>query len=194
MEKAREMQRKTLKLKPERITTEVEETILLKHATRQSFYPDPPMRRSVVVRSSSPRLRTHNLLAPTVNLRSRSEGNLVAGQIRDSNSQLIYKEQNERSFQLPKLPHQLQDAPLTTGPIDRNRQLKQKDNLTTGKKTISSTLRVNESRTFATRQSPHLGLLKQHLEQEESKNLELNQQTKRESLLRWLSEQHLYSR
>ena len=188
------MQRKTLKLKPERITTEVEETILLKHATRRSFYPDPPMRRSVVVRSSSPRLRTHNLLAPTVNLRSRSEGNLVARQIRDSNSQLIYKEQNERSFQLPKLPHQLQDAPLTTGPIDRNRQLKQKDNLTTGKKTISSTLRVNESRTFATRQSPHLGLIKQHLEQEESKNLELNQQTKRESLLRWLSEQHLYSR
>ena len=189
------MQRKTLKLKPERLTTEVEETILLKHA-RQSFYPDPPMRRSVVVRSSSPRLRSHNLLAPTVNLRSRSEGNLVAR--RGSRSQLIYKEQNERSFQLPKLPHQLQDAPLTTGPIDRNRQLKQKDNfennLTTGKKTISSTLRVNESRAFATRQSPHLGLLKQHLEQKESKNLELNQQTKRESLLRWLSEQHLYSR
>lgn len=143
MEKAREMQTKTLKLKPERLTTEVEETILLKNATRQSFYPDPPMRRSVAVRSSSPRLRTHNLLAPTVNLRSRSEENLVARvvarKIRDSRSQLIYKEQNEGSFQLPKLPHQLQDAPLTTGPIDRNRQLKQKDNLTTGKKTVSST-------------------------------------------------------
>lgn len=135
------MQTKTLKLKPERLTTEVEETILLKNATRQSFYPDPPMRRSVAVRSSSPRLRTHNLLAPTVNLRSRSEGNLVARvvarKIRDSRSQLIYKEQNEGSFQLPKLPHQLHQ--LTTGPIDRNRQLKQKDNLTTGKKTVSST-------------------------------------------------------
>lgn len=185
------MQRKTLKLKPERLTTEVEETNLLKHATRQSFYPDPLMRRSVAIRSSSPRLRTHNLLTPTVNLRSRSEGNLVATQIRYSKSQLIYKEQNERSFHLPKLPHQLQDALLTTGPFDRNRQLKQKDNLTTGKKTISSPIRVSESRAFAIRQSPHLGLLKQHLEQEESKYLELNQETKRDNLLRWLSEQQL---
>lgn len=44
------------------------------------------------------------------------------------------------------------------------------------------------------RESPHRGLLKQHLEQEESKNLELNQQTKLDSLLRWLSEQHLHAR
>ena len=183
------MEKKGLKLKSSR-TVDVPKKDYVNQASKQSGL-DRLVRRSRRGEGtkSSPLTTRRDFETPTLSLHSRSEGNLVAAQMFDLKSKRelveVHNHDNERTLQLPKLHR---DTSSKTGlTADKPFEVKQKNGQSTQVKNISSIIAI-ESRTFAIRESDRKRQFKQHIEQEENE-YQANE-SKRDSLLRWLSEQN----
>jgi len=169
------MQRKELKLKVRRREE-------IQHDDQQwenrDYHRIARMHRSDGTRSTP--LTTSHLKPLAFDNRSRSEDNIIASQMFDLKSQRQVSEaQNKQTFQLPKLRPDI--SPRSSLLLDRT-ELK--------KKIISKP--VNDisretSRPLYTTSHERRRVFQEHIEQEESRFEE--DESKRENLLQWLSEQ-----
>ena len=169
------MQRKELKLKARRLEE-------VQHDHQQwedrDYRRISRMRRGDGTRSTP--LTTSHLKPLTIDHRSRSEGNIIAASTFDLKSQREVSEaQNTQTFHLPKLRP---DVSPRSSLLLARAELK--------KKAISKP--VNDvsreiSRPFSMTYNDRRQVLQKHIEQEESRFEE--DESKRENLLRWLSEQ-----
>jgi len=174
------MQREEMKLKPTR--GEVVQNDEFGHANRQDYFRGSRVTRGEGSKSSPLPLR--HLNTPILNLRSRSEGNLIAAQMIELKSRREIEAQHERTLlQLPKLHRDL----------SANFGLNQERLHTNDPKPVKELPRNNndiKSRTFAMlRDTDRKRLLKRHIEQQEGEYRA--GENKRDSLLRWLSEQNI---
>lgn len=146
----------------------------------RDYHRTPRMRRGDGARSTP--VTTSHLKPLALEHRSRSEGNIIAAQTFDLKSQHEVKEaQNKRTFQLPKLRQDI--SPRSSLLLDKT-ELKKKIILEPVKDISRETLRPNSTCiTYNERKR----VLQRHIEQEESRFKEDG--SKRDNLLRWLSEQ-----
>ena len=170
------MQRKELKLKARR-TEEVQHDD--QQREKSDYHRIPRTRRGDGTRSTP--LTTSYLKPLAFDNRSRSESNIIAAQTFDLKSQREVSEaQNERTFQLPKLRPDI--SPRRSLLLDRTEL---KKNIIS--KPVNGISR-EALRPLYTASNERRRVLQEHLTQEESRFEE--DESKRENLLRWLSEQN----
>ncbi|KAL9979791.1 hypothetical protein ACROYT_G017506 [Oculina patagonica] len=156
------------------------------HRTRREDYPRIPRMRRGDGSKSTP--VTTSLLKPLVlNQRSRSEGNLLAAQTFDlkNHREVTVVQNDKRTLRLPKL-HQ-DTSPRSSLHMDTSPELKKK----TVSKPVMDVPRET-LRPLVINNNERRRILKMHIEQEEN-SYEVDD-AKRESLLRWLSEQNVSTR
>jgi len=169
------MQRKELKLKARR-RDEVQHDD--QHGENGDYRRIVRTRRGDGTRSTP--LTTSHLKPLAFDNRSRSEGNIIAAQTFDLKSQREVSEaQKKQTFQLPKLRPDI--SPRSSLLVDRT-ELK--------KKIISKPVNDISRETLRplyTTSNERRRVFQEHVEQEESRFKK--DESKRENLLRWLSEQ-----
>lgn len=171
------MQRNELKLKTRRREDLQHDDQPLEN---RDYHRTPHMRRGDGTRSTP--VTTSHLKPLVLEHRSRSEGNIIAAQTFDLKSQREVEEaQNKRTFQLPKLRQDT--SPRSSILLDKT-ELKKKIISEPLKDISRETLRpISTCITYNERKR----VLQRHIEQEESRFKD--DESKRDNLLRWLSEQ-----
>lgn len=171
------MQRKELKLKPRR-REEVQNDD--QQRENKDYSRIPHMRRGEGTRSTP--VTTSHLKPLALEHRSRSEGNIIAAQTFDLKGQReVTVAQNKRTLQLPKLRPDI--SPRSSLLLDSTEP--KKKFVSKPVKDISRETLRPLSITYSERRR----VLQEHIEQEESRFEE--DETKRDNLLRWLSEQNI---
>ena len=178
------MQRKKVQLKPARgAEVQTKGIDLHDHHTKSQEYLRKPRFRRGEGSKSSPTTSRARLKTPALNLRSRSEGNLIAAQLVDLESGREVDIQHEKTLQLPKLGRDLAPSNATL-----DHELQQKKSPTEEKETSSSRSDIKSGRFAVLRYNEHRRMFKEHVQKEE--NEYQADKTKRDILLRWLSEQN----
>ena len=136
---------------------------------------------------SSPTTTRSRLKTPSLNLRSRSEGNLIAAQIVDLKTRRELEVHHEKTLQLPKLRGDLVSANATLA----DHELEQKKSTTTArvKETSSGSSDIKSGRFAILRYNAHRRMFNEHIQKEE-REYETDK-TKRDILLKWLTEQKM---
>ena len=173
-----------MQLKPARgAEVETKGVDLHDHRTKSQEYLQKPRFRRGEGSKSSPSTTRARLKTSALNLRSRSEGNLIAAQLVDLKSGQEVEVQHEKTLQLPKLGRDLVSSNVTL-----DHELQQKKSPTAVKETSSTSSDIKSGRFAILRYNEHRRMFKAHVQKEE--NEYQADKTKRDILFKWLSEQN----
>ena len=182
LEEATDMHRKELKRKPSRDGEPKQKNFDHRMETQDYRFRIQRIRRGDGTQSSP--LTSRHLATPPPNLRSLSEGDLLATQIIDlTNPQETVEDRQEKTLQLPKLQRKSSTKLVPDHESDQKKSTKTVTQISSGDNDMTA------KRFAILRYHEHKRKLKQHIAKEEQQ-YQVGQ-TKRDNLVKWLSEQNI---